>query len=330
MKNALDKMMRVAKEYTDKISKEDENITAVYAVGSMARGEKIYHWSDLDLRVVTEGENPCRAGEGIVLNDILVEIGYRGSQEFSDTRKILSDVRNYDVAFAPILFDRDGKLSEMQPLIKDEYTKLYWSIQRALQNVKVSNLLESKVIVFLNQRNMTKVSDFLNIWLSTLCQTIVILTNRSPSLRGLLPRFKHAVTELGQPELYKEMLEIFGVYDKTITEVKEWFSKAEEWYKIAINDVRSLWLKSDLKPTLKRYWIEGTSHIIEQGNYKDAALPISVILFQLNSVFIEETSIRTYESVWMEFKEWLGYSLECVDLKYNQICQFSQRVNIIG
>lgn len=327
MENALNKMRRVAKEYADKISKEDQNITAVYAVGSIARGEKIYPWSDLDLRVVIAGENPRRAGYGIEINDILIEVGYRGSQEFSDTQKILSNVRNYDVAFAPILFDRDGKLSETQSLIKGEYTKLSWSIQRALQNSKVSNFLESKVNEFLNQRNMTKASDFLNIWLSTLCQTIAILTNKSPSLRGLLPRFKHAVTELGNPELYKEMLKIFGAYDKTIDEVKEWLTKANEWYKIANHDIRSQWSKSDLKPIMKRYWIEGTNHIIEQGNYKDAVLPISFVLFQLKSVFIEDSYIRKYESIWIEFKEWIGYGLDCVDLKYNQIYQFSQKVN---
>jgi predicted nucleotidyltransferase len=137
---------------------QHERYQAALIFGSLARGE-VTDQSDMDVKVVTDGDNPCANVNHPVIGGVKLDLSFSSISQFRESldREIARRERIPTLAESLIVFDKTGELTELcelakavQPrkLMPDEYQFLQFMFyhgnskaERNLRNDPVTALL---------------------------------------------------------------------------------------------------------------------------------------------------------------------------------------------
>jgi predicted nucleotidyltransferase len=120
------KLAATAKGIVASMVKEHNSIIAAYSCGSFARGDMVYG-SDVDIGFITDGypssnKVPPEVHREII-DDVLFEWGFF-SRDAYDLKAILEDAGlTHDMVMAKIWFDPENYLSNLQNILRQNYTR---------------------------------------------------------------------------------------------------------------------------------------------------------------------------------------------------------------
>jgi hypothetical protein len=208
MRITRDTLLKLTRDTIEKRYIPDRNVTAVFLVGSM-RADNAFMGSatDIDLLVIYNGEPP-REREIIKLtNEIHLDIAYENAKLYASPRELRGDPWRGWAMWDPTLLHEKGRFFEYtQAIVRSQFDDPANLLKRAQSFSAPARSAWTEMTLSSESVNpskfLTAVADAAN--------AFAVLTGEPLTERRLLADFPERAQKLGNPELVKMLLAMFG------------------------------------------------------------------------------------------------------------------------
>ncbi len=225
--------------------------------------------SDIDLRIVIDGNEPPDEVLGFSYHNVLLEVSYSSSKEFQSPETVLSEYPFACHFTTPnIIVDPSGKLTEIHKIVSRDFAKRKWVYKRC-ENARNLALTSLKWLIATDPLH-----DQVFSWLYSVgLPTHIILTAglKNPTFRKCLVESKEVLDRFGHLDLHDEMLSNLGSSKMNQEQVETHLYALTEVFDIAKEIVKTpFFLSTDISDCGRPKIIDGSKQLIDAGYYREA------------------------------------------------------------
>lgn len=267
----------LAREWALEEASKISGFFGAYMIGSVlwkADDSELPPESNIDIKVVVEGDERPQTYTKSVYKGVLIEVSYALSKDYQSPETILS---SYPFAkhftAKNILADPSGKLTEVQAAVETDYTKRKWAQKRcedALEWLHISlawfNPDDALYWRFENWAYPFGVAT----------HVLVMPDLRYPTVRQMFIASGEVLRKYGYGDFHEEMLTLFGSKNLSQEQVEELLVTCAETLDIAKTYAKTPFfgwtnISDQGRPTV----VEGTQAMIDRGFHREAVLWIA-------------------------------------------------------
>jgi hypothetical protein len=206
------------------------------------------------------------------------------------------------LAVDSVLYDSEGLLAAVQPIVAREYQRRRWVLARcewekrdALQMLDQLEQVESLDDYMLTLYMLVG---------SSLCGLLTVANLQVPTNRRCLANARELLREAGRPELHDALLDLLGHAHLSRQEVEAWW---EPMFDRAVAVKRSPSpLGFKLHAHLRPYLVEGTRELIEEGFHREAMWALGIAYLICNAAIQNDGNAGEKAYYEARYREILG------------------------
>lgn len=264
----------IAREWALEEASKTPGFYGAYLIGSALwkpEDQPLPPESDIDIKVVVEGDERPQSYTKSVYKGVLIEVSYALSKDYQTPETMLGSypfAKHFTVQ--NILADPSGKLTEVQAVVARDYTKRKWAQKRCENALEWLN-------TSLSWFNPTEPLYWrVDNWLypfGVATHVLVMPDLRYPTVRQMFIASGEVLRKYGYGEFHEEMLEQFGSANLTREQVEALLAACAETLDIAKTYAKTPFfgwtnISDQGRPTV----VEGSQAMIDRGFHREAVL----------------------------------------------------------
>ena len=311
----------IARQWVEEQKSRIDDFYGAYFSGSFnfkADDDIWEDWSDIDIRIVIDGDPPAGIIHKRLLHrNLLFDAWYDRLAEWLKPDRLLSNSgMAYHFSVPNIIDDPTGNLTKTQKAVAKEYAKIEWVRKRCDHA-----LAKSKRTLELSVGEQQKKCDFFtkHVWhlgLGAAWATgIPVLADLSaPTGRRCMIVFRDVLKKYNIPRLHPLLLELLGHprvnHGQTISMLNELAKAYDQAVQLVPQEIKgSTYISEMCRP----YAIGGSQQMIDDGNFREA-FGFILWMFSLAHQAIQnhgsdEEKVRSMQSYMKTMRVW-GYASE--------------------
>ncbi len=235
--------------------------------------------SDVDISIVTDGET--KSGEHNLETEyrgLIIECGFRSRDEYRSAETLLANPElGPHMAIDSIVYDPEGLLGAVQPIVAREYRRRRWVLARCEYEKR-------NALALLEQLETTETPEALWGLINALCGLLAVADLQTPTHRRCLVIARDILLRAGRPELHEALLELLGHAALSRAEVEGWLEISGTAFDRALAVKRSpspggFKLHAHVRPV----FIGGAQELIEAGMHREAMQWIGLCYYIANA-----------------------------------------------
>ncbi len=249
-------------------------------------------YRDVDIAIITS-EEPKDAEDLLEVSyrNLIIEGGfYRPDRYHSAEGLLASPELAPHLAVDSVLYDPEGLLAGVQPIVAREYPRRRWVMARcewekrdALQMLDQLEHVESLDDYMLTLYMLVG---------SSLCGLLAVASLQVPTNRRCLANARELLRQAGRPELHDALLDLLGHANINRQEVDAWWEPAGAMFDRAVAVKRSpspfgFKLHAHIRP----YLVEGTRELIEGGFHREAMWVFGIAYLMCNAAIQNDGNV---------------------------------------
>lgn len=287
--------IELAKRWVEEEGSKTSGFCGAHLLGSlnfMEQEAEFPEYIDVDLALVIDREAPqngvslpyrglLRENQELSYQGMIFEIVHLSKNLYSSIEEILSNpTLAHDFARGIILVDPDGLLTDLKETITLEYPRRQWVLVRcADQKMLVLGSIEK-----LSEAKTSMEAAFLMAWIGKYLASLVAISFLRPvTHRRSLVVMRELLSQEDNLMLYENFLGVLGYAHLTKMQVESYLQFYSEALDLALRVKRSpIPFGFKLEPHVRRYLIDGSREMIEEGYYREAMFWIFIGIFVSN------------------------------------------------
>lgn len=239
------------------------------SVVDLSDGDELSKYSDVDLVVVLNVEEPPLKPGKFVYEGVLLEVTYLPWQAISDPDVVLG---SYHLAGSfrkdTIIQDPTGHLRKLQVGVASQFRNKIWvrrraenvvhKIEHGLCNMKMTAPFHDKVTSWLFPTGITT-------------HLVLVAALENPTVRKRYLAAKHVLGMYGHGDIYEELVGYLGCKDFTKEQVEQHLAFLARVFDDAAEVARTpFFFSSDITPDARPIAIDGSAYLIKSGYHREA------------------------------------------------------------
>jgi len=281
-------VIAIAREWMERHGRDLPGCQAAHLVGSLTglpHNSIFAAYRDVDISIVSSVEH---SGEAAVLDipyrGLIIECGFHSLADYRSAGKLLAHPGlAAHLAVDCVLYDPDGLLATVQPIVARDYRRRRWVLERCeAEKRDTLRLLEQAERAEAPGEYMLALYSLVGM---ALCGLLMVATLQAPTHRRCLVLARDLLYERDRPELYEALLDLLGHATLSRAEVERWLALASVAFDRAVAVKRSPSpFGFKFKPHVRPYLIDGARELIEQGLHREAMWWLGFVYFASNAV----------------------------------------------
>ncbi|WP_406456486.1 hypothetical protein OG782_30655 [Streptomyces sp. NBC_00876] len=239
--------------------------------------------SDVDVVVVTEEDDPPAKPGKLRYENALLEITYVPWAELRSPEGVLS---SYHLAGSfrldTVIDDPTGGLRALHAAVAPRFAERAWVRRRCLD---ARHRVESRLAVF---DASAPFHEQVPAWMfpaGVTTHVLLVAALRNPTVRLRYPAARDVLTAYGQPELYRELLELLGCADVSAERVRHHAVELTRTFDATVPVARTpFFFSSDLTEQARAIAVDGSLELLDRGDHREAVFWIIATLARCHTV----------------------------------------------
>ncbi|WP_328897081.1 hypothetical protein [Streptomyces sp. NBC_00236] len=239
--------------------------------------------SDVDVVVVTEEDDPPAKPGKLRHEGVLLEITYVPWAELRDPETVLS---SYHLAGSfrrdTVIDDPTGGLRVLYADVAPRFAERDWVRRRCLD---ARQRVEGRLAAF---DASVPFHEQVPAWMfptGVTTHVLLVAALRNPTVRLRYRAVRDVLTSYGQPELYRELLELLGCADVSADLVRHHLAELTRTFDATVPVARTpFFFSSDLTRQARPIAVDGSLELIDLGEHREAVFWIVATLARCHAV----------------------------------------------
>jgi hypothetical protein len=258
-------------------------LVAAHLVGGItttADDEPFPLTKDVDIHLIFEVGSPALRTDGMLMNilevpfeGLIIEAGIRSIEEYLLVDAVLGNPEiAHHLTLDSLLYDPTGRLTALQVAVRRDYAGRRW-VEARIEHERQG--LERSFGFREMGRALYGISGELNMlgYGCTFSSAVLdVAMLQAPRVGGkFLVRLGGTLERLGHPELFDDMLRLFGIHDINRTQAEQLLADGAELFDTALA-VRSTPhpFQHKLHPHMRAYFVDSCAGMIADGHHREA------------------------------------------------------------
>jgi hypothetical protein len=241
-------------------------------------------YRDIDMAIITN-EEPKDDQDILEVSyrNLIIEAGFYRPDQYHSAQELLADpALAPHLAVDSILYDPEGLLAAVQPIVAQEYRQRRWVLARC-------DWEKRDALQMLDQlEHVETLNDYMfTLYMlvgSSLCGLLAVANLQVPTHRRCLANARELLRQVGRTELHDALLDLLGHAKMSRQEVEAWWESVGAMFDRAVAVKRSPSpLGFKLHAHIRPYLIEGVGELIEGGQHREAMWVLALVYFACNA-----------------------------------------------
>ncbi|MCX4735660.1 hypothetical protein [Streptomyces sp. NBC_01363] len=246
-------------------------------------GAELSPFSDVDVVVVTaESDPPAKPGK-FRFRDALLEVSHLSWDELASADEVLS---SYHLAGSfrrdTVIDDPTGRLRELRADVSRRFAERPWVRRRCLD---AERRIETRLAAF---DASAPFHEQVLSWLfptGVTTHVLLVAALRNPTVRLRYPAAREVLDAYGQAHLYPELLELLGCARLSARRAGRHLDELARTFDAAAEVARTpFFFSGDITAEARPVAIDGSRHLIERGDHREAAFWIIATFARCHTV----------------------------------------------
>lgn len=235
----------------------------------MRPDEEFPGYSDVDMMLVVSGPTTTKDPLDEPYQGLAIEAGLRGVEEYETAGRVLANPEIADhIAVGAILADPSGVLGTIQAQVAREFSRRRW-VQARCEEEK--RRYETGIGAVSQSSDPLQSLVLMSLAMHDLASVLAVARLVPPTHRKSLVLLGQQLAEVGQLDLYGEVLEVSGIARLTVAQVQSYLDRVTEAFDRAVQVHRTrVPFDFKVRPHLRRYLLEGSQVLIDVGHHREA------------------------------------------------------------